>query len=66
MIILRAEEVSGNLASVNTATDLGTQGIKEGIDIVVHCWAVSSRSIELLPGNICILHPYTLSSVNEV
>lgn len=37
MIILRAEEVSGNLASVNTATDLGTQRIKEGIDIAVHC-----------------------------
>lgn len=57
-MILRVE-FSGNLASVNTATDVGTQRIKEGIE-------VSSRSIEWLSGKICILHSSLYPSVNDI
>lgn len=43
----------GNFASLNTATDLGTPGIKGGVGMAAHYWTVSSKSIELLPENIC-------------
>lgn len=44
-----------NLASLNTARDLGTPRIKEGVGEAAYYWTVSSGSIELLPENVCTL-----------
>lgn len=43
------------LASLNTARDLGTPRIKEGVGVAAHYQTVSCRSIELLPENVCTL-----------
>lgn len=50
----------GKCASFNTTTDLRTPGTKGGAGMAAHYWTVSSKSIELLPENICMPQSLTL------